>query len=118
MLSKKFKLGFLALILTFASSTSMAVSQYCSGKVSQLWMYSNGDLFVLPSWRGDHVRVCNINQNLGSITPQICASWFTLLRTAVSNKENTYFYYENAPACNIIPTFSNAPVPGYIMLFD
>ncbi|MCX7113366.1 MAG: hypothetical protein NTX45_25310 [Proteobacteria bacterium] len=116
--NKNVKLGFVALMLTLASSTSLAAPQWCYGKVSNLWMAANGELYVFTSWRNDYVRVCNINQNLGPVTPQNCASWLTLLRNAVTNKENTIIYYDNAPACKDIPVYANAPVPGYVMLQD
>jgi len=116
--NKRIKLGFLALMLILASSTSLAAPQWCYGTVGYLWMYKNGDLYVNTSWRGDYVRVCNINQNLGSVTPQNCASWLTLLRNAVTNKENTIIFYDDAPACKDIPTYGRAPVPGYVMLQD
>ena len=65
-----------------------------------------------------HVQICNINQNHGQITPQTCAGWLTFLRNAVTNQEATIIYYSDAPACQVMPTYGSAPIPGYIMLVD
>jgi len=112
------KLVVLALMLVLASSTAMAEPRWCGGTVSRLFMYRNGEVYVVPSWRNDGVRVCNINQDSGTVTPQNCAAWFSLLRNAATNKENTVIFYDDAPACDTMPTYNNAPVPGYVMLVD
>lgn len=116
--NKKIKLGFLALILVLASTTTMAAQQWCVGKVTDLYMTNGGYLYVNTSWRNNYVRVCNINQTVGTITPQNCASWQNYLRSAVTNKENTLIFYNDAPACASMPSYDSAPYPGYVMLRD
>jgi len=115
---KRIKVVFSVLMLLLSSSTAIAAPQWCSGKIGYLWIYSDGGVFIRPSWRGDHVQICNINQNHGQITPQTCAGWLTFLRNAVTNQEATIIYYSDAPACQVMPTYGSAPIPGYIMLVD
>jgi hypothetical protein len=41
-----------------------------------------------------------------------------LVRSAVARKSDMIFFYNEATPCTEIPSYSNAPTPGYIMLRD
>lgn len=116
---------FKTLILSAALTASFGVSSqttqlWCGGTLSNLWVDQAGNAFVFTSWRNDYVRVCNVNESLGAVTPTICLTWVSLLKSAVQRKAITTIYYSGSlPAtCAQMPTYSNSPIPFYVMLQD
>jgi hypothetical protein len=114
---------FRTLILTAAVTASFGVSSqttslWCGGTLSNIWVDPVGNAYVFASWRGDYVRVCNVNESLGTVTPTICLTWVSLLKSAVQRKATTTIYYTGSlPAtCAQMPIYGNAPVPYYVML--
>ena len=101
-------------------ASSQATSLWCGGTLSNLWVDHAGNAYVFTSWRSDYVRVCNVNENLGAITPTLCLTWVSLLKSAVQRKATTTIYYNGSlPAtCAQMPTYSNSPIPYYVMLQD
>lgn len=99
-----------------ALSSAHAAPQWCSGTLSNLYIDDAGTVFATVSWRGDYVRFCNVNQSTGSVSQTTCMSWLSLMRSAVQRNAQTITYYGEAPACNVVPTYGAAPVPGYFML--
>ncbi len=108
----------LTLALGITTAYASADQVWCSGKVSNLWVSSDGTVFVLPSWRGDHIGFCNLSRDVGSISAKTCASWYGLLAIAVSNKADTTIFYPDAPSCSTMPTYGSAPSPYYVMLVN
>lgn len=113
--SRFFHVGLIGTLLSAAPAH--AANQWCSGTLSNLYIDAAGTVLVAPSWRGDYVQVCNINQaNAAGITPTTCVAWVSLMRSAVSRSAQTIVYYSDAPACNAMPTYGAAPSPSYLML--
>jgi hypothetical protein len=110
-----------ALLLAIGSSPVEAQQpQWCEGTVSHLFTDGNGDVFVRTQFRGDFLRICNINrasgQN-GEITATQCAVWTSLLKSAVERKAQTIIYYASPPTtCAQFATYGSAPWPWYVML--
>ncbi|WP_137940296.1 hypothetical protein [Chitinivorax sp. B] len=109
-----------ALLLSMMQSAE-AAPIWCVGKFQKLYISESGELFVLPDWRQDWVQLCNMNADSKGITPTVCGTMFAAAKTAVSTKAVTTIAYWDrespAPAaCNVVPTYQNAPAPGYIML--
>lgn len=113
---RKNQVGLLMLTLMQIAPIVWAEGQWCQGKVGNLFMNANGEVYAWVSWRSDYVKICNISQDLNSVTPKICASWFSLLQTALITGRNTTIQYSDAPACNTIPTYGGSPTPNYVML--
>lgn len=113
---KKIQKHILALVLLLCSTVTMAAAQWCSGKLTDLWMDKNGVAFVFTSWRNQYVQVCNINQTVDGVTPANCATWISLIRNAVTNNADTIIYYADAPSCASVPIYGAAPIPYYVML--
>jgi hypothetical protein len=93
-----------------------AAPQACAGTMSNLWVAADGSVYVLPSWRGDYIRLCNTDVNLGAVTPATCMTWISLVRSAVQRQAQTIIYFAEAPVCNLIPTYYNSPAVYYVML--
>src|SRR5262249_23754894 len=56
----------LAAVFACAGMVSVhAAPQYCGGTLTNLIVYSNGDLVANFSWRADYVRICNMNGTMG-----------------------------------------------------
>ncbi|WP_137936093.1 hypothetical protein [Chitinivorax sp. B] len=104
------------------SLPATAAGLWCTGKILQHYMSENGEFFIRPDWRNDWVQLCNLNSDWRGITPQVCATFFATAKTAVTTKTGTTVAYWDRPgapapaACNIVPTYQQAPTPGYLML--
>ncbi len=59
-----------------------------------------------------------MNATWKNVTPAVCATWITYLRSAVARKSNMVIFYPEDVKCATLPTYVNAPAPGYIMLQD
>jgi hypothetical protein len=112
-LSKK---HLLILALLFAHQAQAA--QWCTTTVSNLITYSDGAVKVLVSARGDYLQLCNINADWKGIAPTTCASWLTLVRSAVARKSSMILFFAEDTPCNLIATYGSGPAPGYVMMSD
>ncbi len=111
-----------ALCGVLLGATSVASAQqplWCTGKVRDLWTNRDGNVYVVPSWRGDHIRICNVTTALEGVSPLTCTVWVSLLRNAVQRQANVTIHYSAATTtCAAMPTYSDAQVPYYVMLND
>ena len=110
----------LIMIASGAFSTGLAVAtsaapQWCQGTVANLFVYSDGNVYVLPSYRGDYTRICNVNADTGGVSVINCVAWLAMLRNAVQRQSTVLVYYADIPACNSFPTYGESPLPGYVM---
>jgi hypothetical protein len=107
----------LKMCLSYLALTSAAAyaQQYCTTKVNNLAVYSNGDTLVRLTARSDYLQVCSMSADWKGVTPQICATWVALIKSAVARNTDMIFYYTQTTACNLIPTYANAPAPAYVM---
>ena len=116
------KRAFGGLVLAVFASTlcldGVAAPQWCQGTVSNLWVYSDGTVYVYPSYRRDYTRVCNMNASVGGISVANCAAWFAMLRSAVQRRSSVLIYYAEAPVCGALPVLGDSPIPGYVMQVD
>jgi hypothetical protein len=98
----------------------IAAPQWCGGTIGAVWVDHTGDLFTLPSWRGDHLRVCSVKQTLTvagrSIDQTTCLSWMAMLRQAKQAGAAVLMHYDDVPSCAQVPTYNAAPLPFYVML--
>jgi hypothetical protein len=123
-LSKRFAARVVAsVVCATLSVSSFAAPQWCGGTISHSWIDTGGNFYVLPSWRGDHVRLCNINNTLSDtytspVTPAVCKGWVAIVLQTVAANKSTTIQYNEAPACNAIPHYHLAPVPNYVMLMS
>lgn len=108
------RIAYAMLSIVFAAPVT-AAPQWCQGTVANLWVYSNGNVFVQPSYRGDYTMICNMNTEIGGISVTTCATWFAILRSAVQRQSNIMVHYPDAPACNALPTYGGSILPGYVM---
>lgn len=99
-------------LLTFSLAATAQVD--CVGKVKHLLVYANGTVNVLNSFRNDFTVVCNLNSNHGAVTPTVCASWVALLAHIKKKDGLAVHYYPAGTVCSAVPTYADAPVPGYI----
>ncbi|WP_137938154.1 hypothetical protein [Chitinivorax sp. B] len=113
-----------ALATLYLSAPATAEPIFCTGKITQQYMNESGEFFIRPDWRNDWIQICNLNTEWRGISPQVCASFFAAAKTAVISKVRTTVAYWDRPgapaptACNIIPTYQQAPTPGYLMLIN
>ncbi|MET1257041.1 hypothetical protein [Aliikangiella maris] len=106
---------FLALLLFLLSGVASA-SIYCTGKVDNVYVANNGDVVFKAKWRNDWTRACNIKD----VDTVKCSLWASYLLTAVKDNLNITVQYNSAnnQTCASLPTYSNTPTPGYIMVIN
>ena len=95
------------------SGANVAPDQ-CKGKVTNLLVHELGDVNAVLSFRGDWIRICNLDGKLGR-TEAVCRSWLALLMEAYQTGDDVVIAFPGAPVnCTTIPTYENAPKVGYI----
>ena len=105
-----------AAMLGGAQLPALAAPQWCNGTLSNLLVDDGGGVYVVPSWLGNFIRVCNVNANLGSITPATCMNWVSFMRSAAQRGAQTTIQYSDAPACASMPSYAAAPYPSYVLI--
>lgn len=91
--------------------------QWCEGTINNLWVNSSGDVLAVPSWRGDHIRFCNLKGLDGTTDAVTCSVWYASLSEALkSGRPTTVNYSFDSPVCSQIPTYGSSPIPYYIMI--
>ncbi len=98
------------------SSAALADPQWCTWKVSAVWTNDGGSVLAYFKERGDHVAVCSLKGEFKGIPKETCKVWNQYLSVAVLTGKSVTVQYNNAPVCNLIPNYGNAPAPAYIML--
>jgi hypothetical protein len=105
-----------AMLSVMLSAQTLAASQWCNGTISRTYVGKDGTVFVYGTWRNDYTAVCSVNAIRDGVAPEVCKSWLSLIITGKTTKTPMIIHYTNAPACNVIPTYTNAPSPVYVML--
>ncbi|KZN32362.1 hypothetical protein N474_11345 [Pseudoalteromonas luteoviolacea CPMOR-2] len=106
-------------ILTLALlATGNVVAQpiYCSGKISSVYIQSDGNVNINGTWRNSWTSICNTK---GS-DPITCSLWASYAASAVQNNLKVTVSY-NLPAgssCASLETYGNAPKPTYFMIHN
>ena len=107
------------LSLSLFSTGALADRQWCHGKVERIYVWENGRVTILGSWRKAYTVICNLKNEHKGIEPDICEIWFSLLTAAQLSQENVIVFYEarsNLESCSLIPQYGAAPSPSYVML--
>lgn len=104
------------LLLMGINNQTLAAGQWCSGKISNIHVGADGQLYIVGSWRKQHTTICNINENRRGVTPEVCKSWLSLAITAYTTEVAVTMHYGNIESCGAIPAYGSAPAPSYLML--
>ncbi|QGX41520.1 hypothetical protein [Permianibacter aggregans] len=102
--------------LLFVVARVNAAPQWCVGTLDLVWIDIHGNVFTRPSWRNDHIRICNLKGSDGVTDTVTCSSWYSQVAQAVKDNRQTTIQYSDIPSCATIPTYGNAPVPYYVMI--
>jgi hypothetical protein len=95
-----------------------AATQWCNGLISNMLIQFDGILMVIPEFRQDWIALCSVTAQYGSISPDTCRSWQSSITTAIAMKLTTTILFVDAPACNVVPTYGNAPAVGYVRIVN
>jgi hypothetical protein len=114
------KKNILVILMLLHCSASFAASQWCTSKVTNLFIVNSGEVTANYGFRGEYLSVCNLNSEWKGISPTTCAAWYSILKTAVSRQSDVTLHYpgEQISACNTIPTYGSSPAPYYVMLVN
>ena len=84
----------------------------CSGEVTNAYIGKFGSLVVKGTWRNDYTKLCNVNDD-----PIVCSLWSGYVARSMDENTSLILRYDNSAfTCSTIPTYSNAPMPNYVML--
>lgn len=104
-----------ATLMLIFSANAHAIK--CYGKVTHLYVESDGDFYINGDWRDNSTQICNIQTPWKTVDSEVCRGWMTLLLTSkVTDRELTMRYADaDVVSCETIPTYSAAPAPVYVM---
>lgn len=113
----------IAALLVSAPAASQTPLLYCDGFVNKMYIHQSGELFILPSYRNDWMKVCNVKADWQGISPIVCQAWLTTLKDALSGngtgtgtRMGITVQYVSMNTCSTLPTYADSPKPGYIMV--
>lgn len=112
----KFFRKFCLLSAILASSNVLAANQWCTGKISNMYVHSSGSVVIYSSWRGNHTAICSIKDEWEGISVDVCKGWMSLIQTALVTKNDMTINYNIEETCSTLPTYGSSPAPGYVML--
>lgn len=104
------------LALLVVSTAAAAEPQWCVGKVQRVLHDAVGAVHVNTSFRNDWLQICNTEVAWKGVAPSICKSWLASAKVAVAAGMNVTIHYAEAPACHLMSSYGEAPVPNYFML--
>jgi hypothetical protein len=113
------KAAAMALALSALMPAQAGTALWCQGTFENHWIDAIGTVYVTPNWRGDHIALCNVNTTMGGITATVCLGWTAIIRAAMQKNATTIVHYSDAPvtACSLMPTYTNAPLPSYVLMY-
>lgn len=109
----------LSVAAAFSATPASATQLYCVGSVSQLYSQAGGLVSFKAGYRGDYVAICNLQATWNGIAPDQCKSWYAMLLAAQLTDSPVTVHYQNNEgyaSCAMIPAYSSAPAPGYVLL--
>jgi hypothetical protein len=110
-------IGMLILGFLFCSAAN-AEPQWCNGLIKHSYLQNDGNLFIYGDWRGQHTRVCNINNDSTGISVETCKGWLSMVLAAKISQTKVVVHYSDVPSCAEIPQYQLAPFPAYIMVSE
>lgn len=100
------------------TSSNAGATAYCQGDITNTLTEADGDVLIRSSWRDDWATICNLDQTRQGISPSTCFGWFSSVSSSITENKQVVIRYSglDQSACANMPTYSNAPVPAYVML--
>ena len=108
------------LVLSIFSLPAFSAGATCPGTIDRVFTQSGGAVSIYTSWRSDYVQICNVLTEWKGVDPTVCMVWVSNAQSAVTTRKPTIIRYDSDSGlsgdCSTVPTYSNAPSPGYLML--
>ncbi len=97
--------------LVFSISINVSASENCAGKISDVHISRSGDVSITGEWNNALSKICNLNSDWNSVSPDTCKGWLSVSQTAfVAGRE--IIARIPVTSCSDTPTYS----PEYIKL--
>jgi hypothetical protein len=106
-----------ATCLALTAQPAQAAPQWCTGTLERMFHDGGGTVYVLPTFRNEWVAICNVNVAWQGVTTDVCKAWVSEVLSAILANKTVTLYYADVPSCATIPYYSNAPAPGYVMVY-
>jgi len=103
-----------ASIITVSSIANATID--CNGTINTVYVTNTGDVTTVSSWNNKYNRICNVNQEWESVSPDTCSVWYSLTQAAKLNQTPVRMQYANETSCELIPNYGFASAPSYLML--
>lgn len=106
--------AFVALMLPSPASAAAL----CVGTVPHVYVYANGGVHIIGSWRNSLTQICNVKEEWKGISTQTCFTWFSAVSNANVENQQVAIYYSglNQAECATIPHYGLAPAAAYVRL--
>jgi hypothetical protein len=104
-------------VFFYVLSLNVSASFHCNVDVINVLIYSNGNVNVKHTGRGDYTVICNLKQERQGVSIATCALWASILSGYEKENKKATFYYNTAPdysSCAELPIYNSAPAPVYI----
>lgn len=98
-----------------------AAALYCAGSVSNLVSRNNGEVLFKAGFRNDYIAVCSLQASRDGVSIDQCKSWYATLLAAQMSGTPVSLHYQNSQnysSCSVVPIYSDAPSPNYVMIGD
>jgi hypothetical protein len=110
---------FLAFSLSLILGNAVAAPQWCSGKVTSVYITKDGGVNGKFAFRNEYLTVCNMNSDWKGVSSITCTGILAILKDAVARKADVANYYETTNyTCADLPTYSATPAADAIMLVN
>lgn len=95
---------------------AFATDNFCVGQVENLIIRSDGGVQINADWRGDYTQICSLNSEWKGVSVINCSMWVALIESARKQKRPVSTWYPSNvfSSCTQIPTYQDAPAPGYV----
>ena len=90
----------------------------CVGRVTESYVYANGDVGVRTDWNANLILLCNIKSEWKGVTPDVCALWVAKADAAVTTQLPLNIRYAEDFVCEAAPTYASSFAPTYVRLYS
>jgi hypothetical protein len=100
------------------AAPSFSAELWCQGTTNQIWTTAVGDVMLVPSFRGDHIKICNFDTAVNGISTKSCEQMLHTLRYATATGLQVLVKLQDTgtATCATLPTYHLTPAVYYVML--
>lgn len=114
MMTRIFTYAVLVLCCFAINPLTSSGAVWCSSTVNSVYVSIDGSVIMRAIYRNDYTKICSILDSWKGVDPAVCTLWYSIAKTAVSQKNPIIAFYD-LDSCSTIPIYGESPAPGYLM---